>query len=165
MKGNTALLATGNAEPQQRRRPRALLPIPQYDGFAARNSKRGPVSDMEVSVGMRQPDGTTPRSRRFNPVEASRALRSLDDKMDSALEKVRERYAQRYLRALRKLLEPYNTSRHEITIIAAMGAGMVCVDGDNVDHKQDRGLYVLLKEIDQALSWDWCAYLDGEHLN
>lgn len=127
--------------------------------------KRGAVPDTELTQGYTLNSGARTYSRRLNPVEAEKVFKKLGDGMEDSIELVRARFAKKFLKYFRKLVKRHNYSRHVITISAAMGLPTVAVDGVWVDNKPHRGAYLLLQEVDQALDWDWAAYLDGERLN
>jgi hypothetical protein len=109
-------------------------------------------------------------SRAFNPVEADPKFAKLRDIREDLVRKVDLRIAQKYLAYYRKRLKPFNTKRHVITIAAAMGATSLRVNGkeviypDRYDFRPGELTY-LLAELDQALTWEWACYLDGERIN
>lgn len=103
-------------------------------------------------------------SRGFNPVEQG-VTRKLEADLEAALEKVFKRHAQKFLKQFRKLVAAYKTHNHKIEIVASMGYCIVTVNGALLQDKPQRGMYVLLAEIEQAMNWEWGAYLDGERLN
>ena len=127
--------------------------------------KRGAVPDCESTPGYPLSNGARTSSRRHNPVEASKTFQKLEEQQEDAIERVLERSAKRFLKYFRKLVTSHNYSRHVITISAGMGMCTVQVDGDWVDNKPNRGAYLLLQEIDQAMNYDYAHYLDGERLN
>jgi hypothetical protein len=151
-----AAVPVANAKPaRQHIAPEPLPGVPDY-------VKRGARHDWHTG----NVSGDTSRSS--NALESAPAFQALDDAMQAAIEGVRRQHAQTFLRELRTLLAPYNTSRHAITIDAAMGSCCLKIDArlfSEHDSGPARGVYLLLAEITQFLNWDWCAYLDGARLN
>ncbi|MCQ4311730.1 hypothetical protein NAV33_07450 [Pseudomonas stutzeri] len=141
-----------------------LLPIPQHDGV---ERPRGAVDDREVVFGSYSGTG----SRRFNPVEYAAQTVALEEELEAAIEAAREATAAKFLAFYRELLKPYRISTHRVVVCAGMGMSTIDVTNLRTGKTEgveflpshwDRGVYALLREISQALNWDWAAYLDGE---
>lgn len=138
-----------------------LLPIPQHDGS---ERKRGAVGDGEMVFSPYSRTG----SRRFNPVEYAARSVALENELEAAIESVREIAAAKFLAFYRELLAPHRIANHRVVIRAAMGLATVDVtslrtgETESVEFQPcDRGVYTLLREIDQALNYDWAWHLDG----
>jgi len=142
----------------------ALLPITQHDGV---ERLRGAVDDREVVFSPYSGHG----SRRFNPVEYAARSVELENELEAAIESAREAAAAKFLAFYRTLLAPHCIANHRIVISAAMGLATVDVinlrtgETESVESQPcDRGVYTLLREIDQALNYDWAWHLDGSLL-
>lgn len=88
---------------------------------------------------------------------------------DAALEKLRRKYAQVFLRAMRQELRRYNLSRHNVKILSGMGSACLTIndavwprDG-SLDHNMAEVLCDL-RRINAVLDTRWADYIDGESL-
>lgn len=104
--------------------------------------------------------------------KASNKVTQTNRQLDEAVENLRYKYAKKHLKYFRKLVAEYNTSRHDITILAGNGMATVHIadKGSTVSYWVDRaqanrGVFNILKRIDRVLDWDWAAHLHGERLN
>ncbi len=125
-----------------------------------RDRSTGPVTTYSTSAG-----GTT--SRALNRTECHNRLQTILDSHEKQVDKVTEKTARKLLSLLRKLVKPFNTSRHEIRIIYSMGSTLVQVGSKHIsDYHRPSPLIDLLQEIDQMLDGsEFSAYLAGELLN
>jgi hypothetical protein len=103
----------------------------------------------------------------LNRTERDKRLQAIRDNHEKQVEKVTEKTAWKLLSLLRKLVEPFNTCRHEIRIVYSMGSTSVEVGSKPIsDYHRPSPLIDLLQEIDQMLGGsEFSAYLDGELLN
>lgn len=142
----------------------ALQPIPQHDGAVR---VRGSVPSTEE---VRSPYSSH-YSRRFNPVEYAAVTVRLEQELEDAIEAANEAASVKFLAFYRELLRPYQVTQHRVWVSAGMGMATVSVtdlrSGETVtpEHEgMNRGLFLLICEISQALNWPWAAYLDGKTL-
>lgn len=92
--------------------------------------------------------------------------RELDADECAAVEKIRRCYAKRYLVEFRAMLQPFNLSRHNVTISSGMGSACLCINGRVWDDNTGSmaGVVCELRAINANLSYEWADYVHGKSL-
>lgn len=98
----------------------------------------------------------------------TKKLNILREQAEDEIERVYKRHSVYVLYELRRAVSKYNTSRHKITLLCAMGSCSIMVDDRHLHdwptHVPSK-ILALLQEIEDNLDWNVGAYLDGKQLN